>query len=75
MIERCPDHCDDEFPWMCACTADRIKALERKLADMTAQRDAWACECGTDNDWRDKVCAACGSDRPNSAISLNKETP
>ena len=42
MIERCPDHCDDEFPWMCSCTADRIEALERALADMTAQRDALA---------------------------------
>jgi hypothetical protein len=40
MIERCPDHCDDEFPWMCSCAADRIKALERALADMTAEKDA-----------------------------------
>jgi hypothetical protein len=31
--------------------------------------DAWACDCGTDNDWCDKVCVACGSDRPNNRIS------
>ena len=64
MTERCPDHSEDEAPWGCTCMRDRIKALERALADMTAQRDAWACECGTDNDMADSVCVVCGSDRP-----------
>ena len=32
---------------------------------VTTAPDAWACECGTDNDWCEKVCVACGSDRPN----------
>ena len=27
--------------------------------------EAWACECGTDNDGCDKTCVACWSDRPN----------
>ena len=35
--------------------------------------DAWACECGTDNDWCDKVCVACGSDRPNNMLSVSGE--
>jgi hypothetical protein len=50
----------------CGAVWERREALSQALADMTAQRDAWACECGTDNDWCDKVCVACGSDRPNA---------
>jgi protein subunit release factor A len=45
-----------------------IWMIETALVDLTAQRDAWACECGTDNNWRDEVCVVCGSDRPNRWI-------
>jgi hypothetical protein len=42
MNERCPDHGEEEDPWMCDCTRARLAALEREI-DRTYK--AW---CGRD---------------------------
>ncbi len=42
MNERCPDHGEEEAPWMCECTRARLAALEREI-DRTYK--AW---CGRD---------------------------
>jgi hypothetical protein len=72
MSERCPDHCEDEAPWGCACMRDRIESLDRALADMTAERDALA--AATD---RVEAHIAGLNDAPNAAgqtPAANKET-
>ena len=28
---RCPDHCDEESPWMCECTKHSLDALRRMV--------------------------------------------
>ena len=46
-------------------TKRRLRAFAREcIRNSGGDPDAWACECGTDNYWCDKVCVACGSDRP-----------